>query len=420
MQSKEYFIEQLKLECQKILGYRIQNHSDILNLEIVLNENLNEKISLSSLRRFFNFIPSTKANNRTLNQIAIALGFQSFSDFCRKNNYATGWAYNDRLVAIEQSAQLTPEDFNFLLGHKRGTYFHFGYFLYQLLLKQKFQLLNLIFKYEALFPESGDTPGEISDLLGIGLRQLDEAGLNKLVPYLDTNYNLRVYLMYYFVDYSHFHSWYIFLLNNVKTPKKHDQLFRDLINNLFAFYQNRPMESLPKVDLTEIHPILHGRYIGQRLLLGEVEDIIFSELKSDYDVQSYFYEIFPMLIVLKRFEQIEKLEQHYYEILVTPAHTTFEDKKTIALISFSFLNIHKKKFKEAKINLSFVQPQRILKSYKQYFELLRCIPLYHLAIHSRNINTAQALLKEYKELAERLKFPFFSEDFLLNYFNSNQ
>ena len=417
MKSKEYFVEQLKLECQKLLGYRIKSHSDILNLEIVINENSKEKISLSSLRRFFNFIPTTKANNRTLNQISVALGFENFPAFCRQKNYTNGWAFNDRLVQVERSEKLTSEDLDFLQAHKKETYFHFGYFIYQLILKHKFELLNLIFEHQELFPEYGDTPGEISDLMGVGVRQLEPEILDHLVPYLDHNYNLRTYLMYFFVDYSYFHGWYLYLLNKIDTPLANDQLFRKLINNLFAYYQNKKLKPLPKVDLSSIHPILHGRYVGQRILMGASEEIIFSELKPEYDIQSYFYEIFPMLIALKRFDIIQKIEKLYYEILVTPALTTFEDKKAIALISFSYLNIFNGNIKEAQINLSFVQPQSLLRSYQQYFELLSYIPLYHIAVQLGNKKRAQTLVQDYKFLAAKLKFPFFSKSFLVNYFS---
>lgn len=57
MKSKEILIEELRLECQKLIGREVLSHNDILTLEVIINDKETKKISVSSLRRFFKHIP---------------------------------------------------------------------------------------------------------------------------------------------------------------------------------------------------------------------------------------------------------------------------------------------------------------------------------------------------------------------------
>ena len=52
MKSKKILIEELRLECQKLIGREVKSHNDILTLEVIINDKGKNKISVSSLRRF--------------------------------------------------------------------------------------------------------------------------------------------------------------------------------------------------------------------------------------------------------------------------------------------------------------------------------------------------------------------------------
>ena len=81
MKSKEILIEELRLECQKLIGREVKSHNDILTLEVLINDNVNTKISISSLRRFFNLIPYRTPQIKTLNTLCRSLGYSNFEDF---------------------------------------------------------------------------------------------------------------------------------------------------------------------------------------------------------------------------------------------------------------------------------------------------------------------------------------------------
>ena len=53
MRSKEFYENLLKLKCQNILGYNVEKHTDLISLEVLLNDNTEEKISLSTCEDFW-------------------------------------------------------------------------------------------------------------------------------------------------------------------------------------------------------------------------------------------------------------------------------------------------------------------------------------------------------------------------------
>ena len=52
---------------------------------------------------------------------------------------------------------------------------------------------------------------------------------------------------------------------------------------------------------------------------------------------------------MKDFSSIQLIEQRFYEELTTPSNNTFEDKKSMALLAFSILNLHHEKIKLQKL-----------------------------------------------------------------------
>ena len=418
MRSKEFYENLLKLKCQNILGYRVEKHTDLISLEVLLNDNTEEKISLSTLRRFFGFIPSTQPNNRTLNHISKALGYENFFHFCRLQNRSFEWSYYDLLIKIEKQEYINEEDYFYLKNNSSGTPHSFGYFIHQLINKGKFDLVNKLFQLPEIFPENIETKGEIADLMGLALRNSCPKSILNLIPYMDENGLLINYLLFYFVDYSSFKSWYINLLNQVTLNKKHNKLFRLLINNAWAIFSKKPLIPLPKVDTKNMHPILLGRYVGQQLFMGGSKKILLKYL-GKRDVQSYFYEIFPMLIIMKDFSSIQLIEQRFYEELTTPSNNTFEDKKSMALLAFSILNLHQEKIKAAEINISFIQKNQIVNSYRDFILLMSYIPKYQITQINQDIAKQEEVIKAYLLLAKKLGFSFFDSNFLKKYFIPN-
>lgn len=418
MRSKEFYENLLKLKCQNILGYRVEKHADLITLEILLNENVEEKISLSTLRRFFGFIPSTQPNNRTLNHISKALGYENFSSFCRLQNRSFEWSYFDVLIKIEDQEHISQKDYLYLENNNRDNPHSFGYFIHQLIKKGQFDLVNQLFEHPDIFPENIETKGEIADLMGLALRKISQKSILKLLPYINKNDMLTNYLLFYYVDYSGFNSWYTSLLNGITLKEEHNKLFRLLVNNALSIYSNKPLTPLPNVNTKNMHPILLGRYIGQQLFMGSPKEIIFKYLYKN-DVQSYFYEIFPMLIIQKDFASIQMIEERFYEELTTPSNNTFEDKKAMALLAISILNLHQEKIKAAEINISFINKNQIINSYREFILLMSYIPKYRIAHINQDKVRRSEIALAYNALAKKLSFSFFDSNFLENYFDTN-
>ena len=114
MKSKEILIEELRLECQKLIGREVNSHNEILTLEVLINEGRDNKISVSTLRRFFKLIPYGTPQLKTLNTLCRSLGYSSFEDFSISKNQSFEWEYVNRLISIEENGIITNNDLEYL------------------------------------------------------------------------------------------------------------------------------------------------------------------------------------------------------------------------------------------------------------------------------------------------------------------
>lgn len=415
MKSKEILIEELRLECQRLIGREVKSHNDILTLEVLINEGKDNKISVSSLRRFFKLIPYRTPQLKTLNTICKSLGYTSFEDFSLSKNQSFEWEYVNRLISIEENGIITNNDLEYLDRNKIHLSHHLGYFFHTLIKNKKFEILDEFFRHPELFPNLRKREGEISDLIGISLRTLDKKALSNLIPYLESNYFLKIYCIYFFVDYNGFQDWYLYVLNRIKSEDNQDKLFRWLINSYYRFLIGDRLITPPKVKEEELHPILLGRYLGYRILYGEDTEIIWDHHQLS-DPQSFFYEIFPSLIIRKKWTTIRKIEKDFFSDFLIPSDNTYGDKRSMAFLSFSISRLstnHKSKSKEL---LKIIENESLINSYQDYIKLLSIIPKFHLLDESSE-REREILLGKYHDLKEKLGFPFFDLNFLRNYFN---
>ena len=418
MKSKEILIEELRLECQKLIGREVNSHNEILTLEVLINEGRDNKISVSSLRRFFKLIPYRTPQLKTLNTLCRSLGYSSFEDFSISKNQSFEWEYVNRLISIEENGIITNNDLEYLDRNKIHLSHHLGYFFHTLIKNKKFGILNEFFRHPELFPNLRKREGEISDLIGISLRTLDKKALSNLIPYLESNYFLRIYCLYFFVDYNGFQGWYLYVLNRIKSEDSQDKLFRWLINSYYRFLKGDRLIKPPKVQEEDLHPILLGRYLGYRILYGEHTDIIWGHHQLN-DPQSFFYEIFPILIIRKKWDTIRKIENDYFSDFLTPSDNTYGDKRSMAFLSFSIARISTNNKRKAKEFLKLIENESLINSYKDYIRLLSLIPKFHLLEESME-RDREILLGKYHDLKEKLGFNYFDFSFLRNYFKKKR
>lgn len=428
MEEQQYYIKQLRLRLQTLLGRKIAKNADIVELESLINNRLSPKhqISYSTLRRFFGFIPSTTPRPKTLLVLSKALGYANFSEFCSKHQTQQVWNLLELFEQLDASSELSDTLLEPLLQHSKHPYYlsHFSYFLQQQLKNANFHLLDQLFKASALFPKTYADKLRLADVLGIAARKInpkkDITDLTKLI------YNSKIaeeLFLYLFVDYGSFNQYYGKLIHTIdlkKIKKQDDKLFIQLIRNNIAFLQNKAMNSLPQVASQDMHPILKGRYHAQQILMSNQKrkliDQIFSEARISNAKQDYFFEILSLFIITKDLESIAKVEKLYYKVILTPRNWAFESKKAFSFIAFSLLSIQRKEFESAKNILSLINIAEISNSYRAYIQLLYYIPYYHLSMLIEDQKNALAAQKKYKNLATDLGLFFFTNSFLKDYF----
>jgi hypothetical protein len=414
------YVKSLKVKCSNLIGKSISSHNDVLLVKSILDENLKESISLSSLRRFFGLIPTTNPNKKTLDIISKGLGFQHFTDFCSKEQKDYEWNLLRIIIQLEQKEKLTQEDINSLIFIKNDRIILFSYFIYQIIIKKNFVLLDTIFSNPVLLPDEPFKIGEISGSMTLAMRRLTKESVSFLIPYLNSNSLLRNYLIYYSVDYNSFSGWYMQIIKNKEINKNFDEsLFHDIISNTSSFLSGKINYKLSKISnhkMNKMHPILLGRYIGLEIINASNDKLIFNNVPKGKELL-FFYEIMTILILTKKFNTISKIEHMYYEELLSNSGETFEDKSSINLIAFSVNNLKMNNLKLATANLELINFKHIVSSYKDYIRLLSFIPYYHIEIYNNNIKNASKILKLYVELRNELKFNFFSIKFLKTYFD---
>lgn len=416
MKSEAYYINELKIGCKQFLGRDIRTNTDVKVILDLINTNAKNEISFSTLRRFFGFLNSTNPSRKTLNIISESLGYNSFSQFCNKYNTINNWTYVNCLVKSSELSSMSTKYRNMLVEFNNQGAALIGIFLFFLMENNAFRKIDTILSDAGVLPDTISEVGEIAELLNISIRKKNRLELDQLSKFLNKNAVFKELCLYLSVDYESFSGAYMYLLNKTNKLQKLDKqerLFTQLINNTFAFFNKRKMEPLKK-EYFKMHPVLYGRYVGQFILQQNESSLLFELLRNDL-APEFFLEIFPALILTKDFESILKIENQYYEKILTPTDFSYEDKKTIALIAFAINNFKQKNYTAAEVNLSFVDYNEIINSYQKFFELLGTIPSYHLAKH-HNSSKTNKLKNQYIKLSNMLGFSFFDVSFLENYF----
>jgi hypothetical protein len=417
MKSEAYYINELKIRCKGFLGRDVQTNTDVKIILDIINKNVKDEISFSTLRRFFGFLKNTKPARKTLNVISQSLGFDNFAHFCTKYNTVNNWSYINSLVRSWGVSSISTNERNKLIEYNNQGATHTGLFLFFLMETGAFEKIDRILKDERVLPDAISEVGEIAELLSISIRKKNKQELTLLSDFLKRNTLFKELCLYLSVDYESFSGAYLYILNQTNRNQnlnKQEQLFAELVNNSYRLFSRRKMKPLKKVSF-KMPPVLYGRYIGQFILQHNDSSILFDSLKNDI-ASEFFLEIFPALIIKKDFQAISRIENQFYEKILTPTNYTYEDKKTIALIAFSINNFHEKNYTAAELNISFINYDEIINSYQNFFKLIGLIPDYHIR---KRIEATEAdkIKDQYLDLSKSLGFSLFDETFLVDYFS---
>ena len=149
----------------------------------------------------------------------------------------------------------------------------------------------------------------------------------------------------------------------------------------------------------------------------KIWELIIVKTKETKNLNLFFFEIFPSLIILKDFNKIRFLITNYYEDLLDFTNWSAHAVQSLVLMANTITLIDEGKIKEAKINFSSVNLSDVNHSYYNYNKIFYLIILYHIALNEKHSKMELNKIElEYTTLINKIGFYKFSTNYLKNYF----
>jgi len=401
------------------IGFDITDvDSSKLLSEIILEETGNN-VSYNTIRRFFGLVKSVKPRIYTLDILSTFVGFKSYGYFKLNSNLNIRWKLQLKLTQL--ILQDNPKELLIFIQenlHKQAEFkFILAHLLRELLLTNKIKLLNEIFELKEMniLNFNWDDTVLIGNSVGSLLSKLNLT--SKEEENLVLNENFQDLVITLFVDYSGLNSFYIHIIQLIEQNSKRADIvaFCRGILNLANFLSEGSTNNFYTIKMHDAyHPILKSRILAQSILKQEKNKL--KKLEEYYTINNkkgvleidYLFEIIVTSIILKDFEVMEcviaKVRNHKnYKFFYKHEH--YEN--------FMFMNIlfyFKNKDQEALSNFSF---SGFNTSYEPMLTLFYLIYDYHR--NNEQMKKKEILVK-YLSLAQKVYKPFFTKEYLLNYF----
>ena len=413
-------IDILKKEIEKKIGKKVTNRGDCELVSNVILETLEEEISYSTIRRLYGLVNETKPNNKTLNTLAKFIGYKNYIHFSKNYSYKqkidlTDIIYktvsendSEKIINLVIKTKNSSEDFVSLIIILIRELWH----------NENYGLINRIFELKALKFTSFSYYEvlKLGNSIGLLIRKK-----SKIEPIFLNNINFLECVFLIFVDYSSLNKYYGDSLEIIKKNNISEDitLFSAAVLEFKNFINNKV--SIPiNVNVTykkQLHPILSSRLLSLELLSAdpkkrlEILNTHHKSLKTKGNITSHYYELFTTSILLKNIEimsflisQITLKVEFYYQ----KTHLN-----SFYLMCLFYYKLSNDKKNETKFLKSF-KLSECRDSYKEFLTLILHVYLYN----NTNVKTKKRNIKaQYKILSKKLNYPYFSDDFLLNYFN---
>ena len=412
----------LKKEIENKLDQKILNRGDCELLSNAILETIDIKISYNTIRRLFGLAANVKANKNTLNTLVKFIGYKNYIHFTQtylqeeKHNLsvlvfrAVYHADKAEIIKLVQNTKSSHEDFvSFIIILTR-----------ELLYNKEYSILNQVFELEELAYENFSYSEVlfIGNSIGLLLRKQnlrDQAFIN------NTNFLRCVYLT--FVDYSNLNGYYADWTKIINKSKKTKELeiFTKAIQEFRNFLNIKTVkDSFKELAFnTTLHPILCSRLLSVKIIANKYDDLepildkyyqIHSKHKSK--IFEYSFELFITAITTKNMA----LMRYIIDLidLSKNQHLFFseERKNLFYLMAMFYYKLTKNISKKNKYMKLFIL-NTIRYSYKDYIKLLQDVFLYSEA---RTEPLKKSIKNDYVQLNKKLKYPYFSESYLMNYF----
>ena len=413
-------IENLKKEIAKKIKREIKNRGDCVFLSNAIFEILDIEISYNTLRRFYNLLPSTKTSIKTFNTLAQFIGYKNYIDFTQ--NYKYKEKINITEIIYKTVSENDSEEIINLVNKTKNNSEDFISMIIILIRElwhnENYNLINKIFRLKALNYNSFSYYEvlKLGNSIGLLIRKK-----SKIEPILLNNINFLECVFLIFVDYSSLNTYYGDSLKIIKKNNfKYDiTLFSSALLEFRNFLNNKNVNKITfKASKTNhLHPILSGRLLSLKLLNADSNKTLellnthHTSLLIKGNIISHYYELFTTSILQKKVEIMSFL------ITRISLKIEFYYQKTHLNSFYLMCLFYYKLTGDIENETKFLKSFKLLDcrdSYKEFISLMHLIYLYNSTttrVNQKKIKT------RYLNLSKKLNYSYFSEDFLLKYFD---
>ena len=411
----------LKTITQKKLGFRIDDYNTSKKLSEIIYIETGFEISYNTLRRFFGIVKSVKPSNYTLNTLSVFNGFKSYTDFVMNFHLKNRWKEDFQIVSLmDDRKKKILKYIQTNLHSKREFVLKLTQIIRELMLIKDYDLLLQIFSLDQMNFNyfNFDDVAYIGNCTGPLLKTFDLKSDDVQTLILNDNFLDLIITIY--VDYEHLNSYYG---DCIKIIKKHcdrediSQFCKGVLN-LNMYLNNEKENQMFKLKLnSNFHPILKSRVIAQELF-HVPEDL--TSILNNYDQKfqegnkiniDYYYEIITTAIVTRNFEVMVWILNKFEPNTKYDNFYKFEHYEHFGLMAMILYKYHKDYN-----NLNFWLKSISFDNFSRPYETFMLQYVYILKYHNSKANK-EFYKTKYIESAKYLYPKFFTEDYLINYFN---
>jgi hypothetical protein len=279
-------------------------------------------------------------------------------------------------------------------------------------------LIDQIFNLKALNFDSFsyDEVLKLGNSIGLLIRKK-----SKIEPILLNNTNFLECVFLIFVDYSSLNKYYgsSLIIINKNNTRNNITLFTRAVLGFRNFLNNEDISIIPNklTEKKQLHPILKGRLLSLKLLSADpkkrlgILNTYHKSLLIKGNITSHYYELFTTSILLKNIEIMS------FIISRITLKVEFYYQKTHLNSFFLMCLFYYKLTGDLENETKFVKSFKLSEcrdSYKEFISLIHLIYLYNSTTTSSN---KKKIKIKYQSLSKKLNYSYFSEDFLLKYFD---
>ena len=413
-------IEMLRKRTIENSGLTMTSLGHCIQLSNYILEKHDAFISYNTLRRFFGVIANeTKPSALTLDILSRFNGYKNYMHFSRLFKYDNQWKLQNDIYEIMNHSdnRIFIEEIEKKINKTSDFVSILVQVVRELLLEKRFDDVIGILSIEQLEISNISYDEAINVANGIGsllrTKNIEEKTLIKLLHV--ANYRSLVFSV--FVDYSHLNGYYsrqVSLLKNIIIEKE-TEAFSQCIENLHLYLKLKPIKNKSIPIKNEFHPILKSRIISQELLKATkntalILESFYQEISASSLKIEHFYELivtamitknkYAMSFIITRIDRL-KGEIFLYQL---------RHKQQYLLMKALYLSATGRKKSYLKIIEDF-NPNGVAESYKEFLNVFYLIAQYNVAENFEK----EKLLVKYSNLAEKLTYPLFNDEYIRNY-----